>query len=547
MNKQAIYTSLEELALISVSKKKPKEQILEKHVAQNKNTSEETPVNVRPLVEDIKNLPKTGCDKSLSSSRRGSQTSLQSRRLSNASLTEKLELAAAADLEKHATTVEELNTDVNLNKTILSTDNYDTDSLCTSISKSPSVAPVTVQMRGSSEDESIEKLFSQFSDEMLVNVEFDSNDELIAITPRSPINKEEEHLDEDILDRVQSLERDADKESSLEIDVNSIVTKIPMNTTANEFNFPTKPQRRQKSLSSSSDSPAPLAPQRIKKKLSRLSPTNMPPSVQDLMMVVARNDLEASFEKDNSKNTTKPLKFPRIIDEDDVLFDESQTPYKYFIQDQPEISKNIAKSSEIASQKPLVVVTKSLDDGFQSNLPENVTEFTKVLKPIAQNKDTDSLEDDKQNTSDSSTKSKESQTNSTTPTASTNNPMESHLTVEEHLQPKPNLREPSLEWNMEMIPSSPMPPRRKGPASAKTNLSKPESIESLNKLKKMESNAITELNTTSSDEKFKESVRSPEENASQIKKTILQSETQEQNLSRNSVKGKEVPSPKTAD
>ncbi|GBP14090.1 [F-actin]-monooxygenase Mical [Eumeta japonica] len=122
----------------------------------------------------------------LRGSRQNSQTSPYSHKSSN----EKLDVKLSSDDEKQ--------------KPFLNTDNYDTDSLCTSISKSPSVAPITVQKRGSSEDESIEQLFSQFSDEMLVNVEFDSNDELVAITPRSPV-KEDELVEQDILDEMQSL------------------------------------------------------------------------------------------------------------------------------------------------------------------------------------------------------------------------------------------------------------------------------------------------------------------------------------------------------
>lgn len=185
---------------------------------------------VVPLpVEDIKNLPKTGCDKSLNSSRRGSQSSLvMSRRPSEISLNEKLNqeaLVALSQLEKEreAEQVDELFQ--NMVEEMVEEhaepepqpeasaepleDDIDADSLCTTISKSPSAQPVTVVKRGSSEDQSIEKLFGHFSDEMLVNVEFDSNDELVGITPRATLVSRDS-ADRDYLDKLESLERDED-------------------------------------------------------------------------------------------------------------------------------------------------------------------------------------------------------------------------------------------------------------------------------------------------------------------------------------------------
>lgn len=535
-NKQTIYTSLEELALVSISKQtdsntittvvvpedvlenKSKingnsESIVDKTInlkernpsqEVNKSKGEVPTNNTRPLVEDIKNLPKTGCDKSLSGSRRGSQTSLQSRRLSNASLTDKL-VDALADLEKKADDKVANKGEDNTNRNIINSDNYDTDSLCTSISKSPSIAPVTVQMRGSSEDESIEKLFSQFSDEMLVNVEFDSNDELIAITPRSPLSKEEPMDQMDILDKVESLERDVEVDAKhiMLTSAESVEIKVPLKTPTNELNFPNKPQRRQKSHSSSSDSTAPLPPQRFKKKLSRLSPSSMPPSVQDLMQNLIPKPQD---EVDAVTTSQTPLKFPRIIDEDDILFDESQTPYRYLINNKPTTVKETTSetASERSAKQPQIVVTESIEDTIQNQkkLLENVNEFTKVLKPIAVMEET-----------------KEKDINLPTINDMEIEKLEAPVAIES----KTDQRESSIEWNMEMMPNSPMPPRRKL-STMDANITAMDAQETLNKLKKME----TIVNNN------KKSIQGKEQN---VEKEIIPA----------TAASKEIPSPKKTD
>lgn len=350
-----------------------------KNVCQNSNNSDnsapETPVlKRRPLVEDIKNLPKTGCDKSLSNSRRNSAASLHSRRCSDVSLEEKLDTAATKLTQSSPSdNIDELfeniaerlankHTEQNVNT------EEECDSLCTSISKSPSVAPTTVRVRGSSEDESIEKLFSQFSDEMLVNVEFDSNDELVGITPRIPLQSTAIEEDADFVDRLESLEKDevstvefaameSPKASSESTPAEEQVSAANQNikTIRNEYDesvksgasqkslcnvsatkarpltlesiqsmlymdpqempFPIRPQRRQKSTSSSSEASAPIAPQRIKHKLAKLFPYNMPPSVQDLMQATFTKSLTAELAATGGVSIHK---FPRNISEDEL-------------------------------------------------------------------------------------------------------------------------------------------------------------------------------------------------------------------------------------
>lgn len=53
------------------------------------------------------------------------------------------------------------------------------------------VPPIDIKMRGKSEEDSIDELFNQLSDDMLVDVEFDSNEDVVAITPKAILRKEE--------------------------------------------------------------------------------------------------------------------------------------------------------------------------------------------------------------------------------------------------------------------------------------------------------------------------------------------------------------------
>ncbi|XP_058980162.1 F-actin-monooxygenase Mical [Musca domestica] len=389
----------------------------------------------RPLVEDIRNLPKTGCDKSLSGSRRSSLASLQSRRQSNVSMGGEITIDNLDSLLDPSDLLED--------KSILLNEHYDEDSLCTSISKSPSVAPITVQMRGSSEDDSIDNLFSQFSDEMLVNVEFDSNDELIEIIP----------VNEEIpLDTVKTPPR----------------LDVPLQLPRSDNNFPCRPKRRQKSKSSSSDSTPPLAPQRLKKKLSKLSPTNMPPSVQEVMQVVCKS---REMEPEKPLEANKPLRFPRLIDEDEVLIEDSPIASKLFTHDiynkDPSITKISGSRGSLAveeentpstHQVPSIQISANIvNDGFgygPNRQPENVTEFTKVLKPIEKEVPEETVEDQIDTV------------NKELPNDEKNNDLKA--------------KAPSLEWNMEMLPNSPMPKHKTLPK----HLQKPDSMESLTETEK---------------------------------------------------------------
>lgn len=437
----------------------------------------------RPLVEDIRNLPKTGCDKSLSSSRRGSQASIQSRRQSIQSFSE-------ITIDNFDSLLDpESVEDQHLSKTIMLNENYDDDSLCTSISKSPSIPPVTVQMRGSSED-SIENLFSQFSDEMLVNVEFDSNDELIEIIPVS--DKPEHHYNTEKVDNSTGESYEIPKKSTNDLEETQdlknatmvsqsppIRLLVPLQTPpSTDSNFPMRPKRRQKSKSSSysSDSTPPLAPQRIKKKLSKLSPSDMPPSVQDLLEEVCKIE---TTQETITKTASKPLRFPRLVDEDDVLIGDAPIASKLFTHD------NISnKSHPIAVQeslentnKPDIKISVNLvNDGFgygPNRNSENVTEYTKVLKPL----EPQALEEEEMSSATVRNTSPDLDINKNQglkAKASSlewnmemlpNSPMPRHKNLQAHLK-KPvtveNLQDKKLqhEWDMEMLPRSPMPQRK---------------------------------------------------------------------------------------
>lgn len=52
------------------------------------------------------------------------------------------------------------------------------------------VPSIDIRMRGKSEEDSIDDLFNQLSDDMLVDVEFDSNEDVVAITPKAILKKE---------------------------------------------------------------------------------------------------------------------------------------------------------------------------------------------------------------------------------------------------------------------------------------------------------------------------------------------------------------------
>uniref|UniRef100_A0A1I8PQT2 F-actin monooxygenase n=2 Tax=Stomoxys calcitrans TaxID=35570 RepID=A0A1I8PQT2_STOCA len=386
----------------------------------------------RPLVEDIRNLPKTGCDKSLSNSRRGSITSILSRRQSNGSVGE-----ITIDNLDSLLSPEDLLEDP-LNKAILLSENFDEDSLCTSISKSPSIQPITAtQVRGSSEDDSIDNLFSQFSDEMLVNVEFDSNDELIEITP--------------VADAKVKSSTERQPASKMTSSSPPIRLQVPLKSLpVNEKNFPMRPKRRPKSKSSSSDSTPPLPPQRIKKKLSKLSPSSMPPSVQDLLQEVCKME-QPSQDAAAATNSKLPLRFPRIIDEDDVLIEDTPIASKLFTQDKPHKSQN-PETQSLQQKEDIQISANIVNDGFgygPNRNPENVTEFTKVLKPI--------------------------EIEIVTPEeVNVENPIVAVADSTKNQGLKP--RAPSVEWNMEMLPNSPMPRHKQ----IHKLMGKPPSVESLN-------------------------------------------------------------------
>ncbi|XP_034484694.1 F-actin-monooxygenase Mical isoform X1 [Drosophila innubila] len=459
----------------------------------------ETPP-ARPVVEDIKNLPKTGCDKSLSNSRRGSQSSLVlSRRQSEISLTEKLNQDAIDVLNSIELERETINDVEHVDEVFQSMieemvdnvdDELDADSLCTTISKSPSAQPITVVKRGSSEEQSIEKLFGEFSDEMLVHVEFDSNDDLVGITPSS--------AERDFVDKLESLERD-------EVDVNKIRFNQTVNAGVDEVDggcFPSRPQRRQKSSSSSSEPTLPVAPQRLKKKLAKLDPDNMPPSVQDLLQQLSHQNVQ----EDKSKlPVEEPLKFPRhIVDEDVIERDViNQVMPSHFVDektiDQVKSSHIIAedvidqvKSSHIIAED---VIDHPKVKSTQDRLPQVSLE---QIPTVPNSNSTTTSATNQINSNKSSSSSSRSSLNEPPKLVTPPKLRSKENSLDWDMEKLPNSpmprrkqmnpqiptasKESSLEWDMEKLPNSPMPPRRRIALPKSSNVSPSNSIQLLNNL-----------------------------------------------------------------
>ncbi|KAM8704748.1 hypothetical protein ACLKA7_009238 [Drosophila subpalustris] len=470
--------------------------------------TEEDSEFARPVVEDIKNLPKTGCDKSQNSSRRGSQSSLAlSRRQSEVSLTEKLnqdalEVLNSIELERQTVNDEE-HVDEVFQSMIeeMVDDELDADSLCTTISKSPSAQPITVVKRGSSEDQSIEKLFSEFSDEMLVRVEFDSNDDLVGITPRINLNANSS-AERDFVDKLESLERD-------EVDINKTRFNQTLNPGVDEVDascFPSRPQRRQKSSSSSSEPMLPVAPQRLKKKLAKLDPENMPPSVQDLLQQLSNTNLQEEQSK-------KPVKFPSQIADEDVI--------------DHVMSSHVPEEKEIDHEMPGHLVDKNVIDQV---MPSHIADENVIYQAIpVLLVETDVIDHPKLKSAEdrrpqilldqtatvpnsiTTTKPAVSQNNSITSSSSSRSSLNEppkivtppklrskensldwdmeklpNSPMPRRRQPNPQIptasKESSLEWDMEKLPNSPMPPRRRIAMPKSSNVSPSNSIQLLNNL-----------------------------------------------------------------
>ncbi|XP_055902550.1 F-actin-monooxygenase Mical isoform X3 [Eupeodes corollae] len=141
------------------------------------------------------------------------------------------------------------------------------------------------QSRAQSED-SIEELFSHFTNDMLVDVEFDSNDEVVAITPRAVlVNEDEDDNDEE--------------EQQIEKPITVEEAKLKF-----EPLFPRQAKlTKQNSSTSSSVSPA-RTEDKTKKIVEKLHPLNMPPSVQDMMkLMIQREESEPRV----------PVAFPRSM------------------------------------------------------------------------------------------------------------------------------------------------------------------------------------------------------------------------------------------
>ncbi|EDW42785.1 GM26194 [Drosophila sechellia] len=421
-------------------------------------TPKEAIVEIPLPVEDIKNLPKTGCDKSTNSSRRGSQSSLvMSRRHSEISLNEKLNqdaLAALNQIEKEReaeqvdelfqSMVEEMEQELQPSAIVEPPqDDIDADSLCTTISKSPSAQPVTVVKRGSSEDQSIEKLFSHFSDEMLVNVEFDSNDELVGITPRATLVSRNTE-DRDYLDKLESLERDEETFQP----VGEKFTQENVQDEVDGLHFPSRPQRRPKSSSSSSEPSLPVAPQRLKKKLSKLDPEDMPPSVQDLLQQVYQKSIQPEVVEVIPVEGKQTLRFPSMLVEEDVdEVDHSKKEIKK-IETAPEKIKvdKVTDPEDVPPvipnpSKPLISQSNSLKSENSSG--SSLVEIPKIITPPKSSSKENSSDWDMEKLPASPMPRRRLLQNQTP-----------------YKAPSVASKESSLEWDMEKLPNSPMLPRR---------------------------------------------------------------------------------------
>ncbi|XP_068157141.1 F-actin-monooxygenase Mical isoform X12 [Drosophila tropicalis] len=439
--------------------------------AQTKSPAIETPVQETPInspmisqtipIEDIKNLPKTGCDKSLNNSRRGSQVSLiLSRRNSgDISLTEKLNqdaLAALSQLEKEhqsqdveklfQSMVEEMDQEP---KAIAVEDvDADADSLCTTISKSPSAQPITVVKRGSSEEHSIEKLFGDFSDEMLVNVEFDSNDELIGISPRATVHSSDS-ADRDYIDKLESLERDVEP-----VGTNTSHNDIIKDDEVDGLHFPSRPQRRQKSSSSSSEPTMPVPPQRLRNKLAKLDPESMPPSVQDLLEQHVHPD---RLEIEKPREAQETLRFPTIVVEQDEMVGRDQVLKQNEMLATDQVDGTVSTKTEETKEKP-AGTPKSQSSSLKSENSSqgSLNEVPKIVTPPKQASKENSSDWDMEKMPASPMPRRKQQTQKTTAS-----------------------KESSLEWDMEKMPNSPMPPRRN---KLLHNISPSNSIQLLNNI-----------------------------------------------------------------
>ncbi|XP_052859195.1 LOW QUALITY PROTEIN: F-actin-monooxygenase Mical [Drosophila gunungcola] len=420
----------------------------------------EAVVEIPLPVEDIKNLPKTGCDKSSNSSRRGSQSSLvMSRRQSEISLNEKLNqeaLVALSHLEKEreAEQVDELfqsmveDMEQEPQPVAIAEpqeDDIDADSLCTTISKSPSAQPVTVVKRGSSEDQSIEKLFSHFSDEMLVNVEFDSNDELVGITPRATLVARNT-ADRDYLDKLESLERD---EEAFRPNIGEKFQQDNGQDEVDGNHFPSRPQRRPKSSSSSSEPSLPVAPQRLKKRLSKLDPGDMAPSVQDLLHQVYIKNVQPQILEVVPIEGSQTLRFPSMLAEVDM--DQVDRPKEVIKENGSATEEDKAvkvnqpeevPQAVLSPQKPTISQSNSLKSENSSG--SSLVEVPKIITPPKSSS--------KENSSDWDMEKLPA------------SPMPRRRLLQGHQQPSKAQsvasKESSLEWDMEKLPNSPMLPRR---------------------------------------------------------------------------------------
>lgn len=420
-------------------------------------TPKEAIVEISLPVEDIKNLPKTGCDKSSNSSRRGSQSSLvMSRRHSEISLNEKLNqdaLAALNQIEKEReaeqvdelfqSMVEEMEQEPQPTAIVEPPEeDIDADSLCTTISKSPSAQPVTVVKRGSSEDQSIEKLFSHFSDEMLVNVEFDSNDELVGITPRATLVSRNTE-DRDYLDKLESLERD---EETFQPVVGEKFIQENVQDEVDGLHFPSRPQRRPKSSSSSSEPSLPVAPQRLKKKLSKLDPEDMPPSVQDLLQQVYQKNIQPELVEVIPVEGKQTLRFPSMLAEEDVdEVDHSKEGIKK-IETAPEEVRKVTEPEDVARVipspiKPSISQSNSLKSENSSG--SSLVEIPKIITPPKSSSKENSSDWDMEKLPASPMPRRRLLPNQTP-----------------YKAPSVASKESSLEWDMEKLPNSPMLPRR---------------------------------------------------------------------------------------
>lgn len=133
-----------------------------------------------------------------------------------------------------------------------------------------------------SEDDSIDALFNQLTDDMLVGVEFDSSDELVRIIPHGKLDSDEIDKNSESIDEALNLASPSSPATVNPIKYFEICERETSDSSGKHF--PVKPVRRNKSMSSSPTPDMPIVPVRVRKvTLPKLNPVDMAPSIQEIL------------------------------------------------------------------------------------------------------------------------------------------------------------------------------------------------------------------------------------------------------------------------